>query len=282
MKRKLNLNELIWFFILVGFTYYFYMIISSNKINLYVHPKMVKYAKFALYFFIVLTIFQGKNIISVRKNKKLKSGFIMFLIPLTLGFLFKSEGLSTYNVMNKGFSLTSQLKINTLKHKHITLDDGTELCEHNDDEYSHLVDDDYLLLEEPLDSVAIVKGETIDMTSENFMNFYENIYGKPYNYVGRSIKMKGFIYKQNRLNKDEFILSRILVSCCSADAQLVGLLCNSSKAEVLTEGTWVNIEGTLEQHEYRDNKYGEINVIPIIKVNKIEQIEGENNEYIYN
>ncbi|MBK5242403.1 TIGR03943 family protein [Clostridium sp.] len=282
MKKKLNLNELIWFFILVGFTYYFYMIISTNKINLYVHPKMVKYVKFALYFFIVLTVVQGKNIFSIRKNKRLKIGFMMFLIPITLGFLFKSEGLSAYNVINKGFSLTSQLKINTLKHKHITLDDGTELCEHNDDEYSHLGDDDYLLLEEPLDSVAIVKGETISMTSENFMNFYENIYGKPYDYVGRTINIKGFIYKQNGLNKDEFILSRILVSCCTADAQLVGLLCDYSKAEVLTEGTWVNIEGTLEQHEYIDDKYAEINMIPIIKVNKIEQIEVENNEYIYN
>jgi putative membrane protein len=282
VKKKLNLNELIWFLILMGFTCYFYMIISTNKINLYVHPKMVKYAKFALYFFIVLTVFQVKNIFSIRKNKRLKIGFMMFLIPLTLGFLFKSEGLSAYNVINKGFSLTSQLKINTLKHKHITLDDGTELCEHNDDEYSHSVDDDYVLLEEPLDSVAIVEGEIIDMTSGNFINFYENIYGKPYEYVGRTINMKGFIYKQNGLNKDEFILSRILVSCCTADAQLVGLLCDYSKGEVLTEGTWVNIEGTLEQHEYKDAKSGEINVIPIIKVNKIEQVEVENNEYIYN
>lgn len=282
MKKKLNLNELIWFFILVGFTYYFYMIISTNKINLYIHPKMFNYVKFALYFFIVLTVFQGKNIFNVRKNKRVKIGFIMFLIPLTLGFLFKSEGLSAYNVINKGFSLTSQLKINTLKHRHITLDDGTELCGHDDDELSHSVDDDYVLLEDSLDSAAIVKGENIDMTSGNFMNFYENIYGKPYEYVGRTINMKGFIYKQNGLNKDEFILSRILVSCCTADAQLAGLLCDYSKAEVLTEGTWVNIEGILEQHEYKDAKSGEINMIPIIKVNKLEQIEVEDNEYIYN
>lgn len=282
MKKKINLNELIWLFILLGFTYYFYMIISTDKINLYVHPKMIKYVKFALYLFIGLTIFQGKNILSVKKNKKLKIGYIMFLIPLTLGFLLKSEGLSAYNVINKGFSLTSQLKINTLKHKHTTLDDGTEICEHNDDEESHSVDDDYVLLNEPLDSVAIVKGEIIDMTSENFINTYENIYGNPYDYVGRTINMKGFVYNQNGLNKNEFILSRILVSCCSADAQLVGLLCDYSQENVLTEGTWVNVEGTLGQYEYKDSKSGETNVIPIIKIDKIEQIEVENNEYIYN
>ncbi|MEK6266662.1 MAG: TIGR03943 family protein [Clostridium sp.] len=281
MKKKFNLNELIWFFILLGFTCYFYMIISTDKITLYVHPKMIKYVKFALYFFIVLVIFQSKKIFSFKKNKKLKIGYIMFLIPLTLGFLLKSEGLSAYNVINKGFSLTSQLKINTLKHKHTTLDDGTEICEHNDEEEGHSTYD-YVLLNEPLDSVALVKGETIEMASENFINTYENIYGNPYDYVGRTINMKGFVYNQNGLNKNEFILSRILVSCCSADAQLVGLLCDYSEGNVLTEGTWVNVEGTLGQYEYKDAKSGEINVIPIIKIDKIEPIEVENNEYIYN
>jgi putative membrane protein len=258
------------------------MIISTDKTTLYVHPKMIKYVKFALYFFIVLTIFQGKKIFSINKNKKLKIGYIMFLIPLTLGILLKSEGLSAYNVINKGFSLTSQLKINTLKHKHTTLDDGTEICEHNDNEESHSIYDDYVLLNEPLDSVALVKGEVIEMASENFINTYENIYGNPYDYVGRNINMKGFVYNQNGLNQNEFILSRILVSCCSADAQLVGLLCDYSEENVLTEGTWVNVEGTLGQYEYKDVKSGETNVIPIIKIDKIEQIEVENNEYIYN
>lgn len=282
MKKKFDLNELIWFFILLGFTYYFYMIINTGKITIYLHPKMIKYVKFALYFFIILTIFQIKNIFSVKKNKKIRIGYIMFLIPLTLGFLIKSEGVSAYNVINKGFSLTSQLKINTLKHKHITLDDGTEICEHNDEEEDHSTYDDYVLLNEPLDSVALVKGKTIEMASENFISTYENIYGNPYDYVGKTINMKGFVYNQNGLNKNEFILSRILVSCCSADAQLVGLLCDYSEGNVLSEGTWVNVEGTLGQYEYEDAKSGEINVIPIIKIDKIEQIEVENNEYIYN
>ncbi len=281
MKKRINLNELIWFFILIGFTFYFYNIISTNKITLYVHPKMVKYVKFALYFFIVLSIFQVKNIFSVKNNKRLKLGYMMFLIPLTLGSLLKAEGVSAYNVINKGFSLTSQLKINTLKHKHTTLADGTEVCEHKD-EYSHSIEDDHFSLKEPLDSMTIIKDETINMKSGNFMRIYEDIYGDSFEYIGRDINMKGFIYKQNGLNKDEFILSRILVSCCTADAQLVGLLCDYSQGEVLDEGTWIKIQGTLEQHEYKDVKSGEVNVIPIIKVWKIEKVEAQNNEYIFN
>lgn len=283
MKKKISLNELIWFFILLGFTLYFYRIISTNKITLFVHPKMAIYVKFALYFFIVLTIFQLKNIFNGNKNKRLKFGFIMFLIPLTLGFLLKPEGLSAYNVINKGFSLTSQLKINTLKHKHTTLADGTELCEHND-EYSHNAESEYdnVSLKEPLESMKLVKDETIDMKSGKFMNIYEDIYGNPYGYGGRAIHMKGFIYKQKGLSIDEFILSRILVSCCTADAQLVGLLCDYSKGEELTEGNWVNVEGTLEQHKFKDIISGEVSVIPIIKVNKIEKLDEQDNEYIYN
>ena len=133
-----------------------------------------------------------------------------------------------------------------------------------------------------LESIALIKGGTIDMTNENFINNYEDIYGNPHNYVGRVINMKGFIYKQKGLSKDEFILSRILVSCCTADAQIVGILCDYSKVKVFAEGTWVNIEGTLGEREYKDSKSGEISIIPIIKVNKIEKIDKQNNEYIYN
>jgi len=281
VKKKLNLNELIWFLILIGFTCYFYMIISTNKIALYVHPKMVKYVRFAVCFFIVLVIFQGMNIFSNKKGKTIKVGYIMFLIPLTLGFLLKSEAVSVNSVINKGFSLTSQLKINTLKHKHITLSDGTEVCEHSDKD-THATDKGNISLNKPLESMTLEKDGAIDMTNENFIYNYEDIYGSPSKYVGRVINMKGFIYKQKELNKNEFILSRILVSCCAADAQLAGLLCDYSGGKIFNEGTWVNIEGTLGEQEYKDSKSGEISIIPIIKVNKIEKTDKQNNEYIYN
>ena len=54
------------------------------------------------------------------------------------------------------------------------------------------------------------------------------------------------------------------------------------KGKIFTEGTWVNIEGTLGEREYKDAKSGEISIIPIIKVNKIEKIDKGSNEYIYN
>ncbi len=287
LKKKLNLNELVWLLILIGFTYYFYMIISTNKLTLFVHPKMVKYVKFALGFFILLIVFQAKNIYSFKKPKSFKFGYIIFLIPITLGFLVKPVGMSADNAINKGFSLTSQLKINTLKHNHTVLEDGTEVCEHNDGnthfaQNTNISENTNVTLKNPLDNITGEKGKTISMTSENFINIYEDIYGNPQNYLGKLINMKGFIYKQKGLNKDEFILSRIVVSCCAADAQLVGILCGNSEEKTLTEGTWVNIEGILSQREYKDAKSGEISVIPMIKVSKVEKLDAQNNEYIYN
>lgn len=268
------------------------MIISTNKLTLFVHPKMVIYVKFALYFFIILVIFQGKNIFSNKKSKRFKLGYIMFLIPLILGFLLKPVGVSVNSAINKGFSLTSQLKINSLKHKHTVLEDGAEVCQHND-ENTHLVEDtDFVennniventnvTLKKPVDSTSSLNSKTINMSNENFINTYEDIYGNPHNYVGRSINMKGFIYKQKGLEKAGFILSRIVVSCCAADAQLVGILCDNTEGKTFTEGTWVNIEGTLGEREYKDAKSGVISIIPIIKVNTTEKTDDQNNEYIY-
>jgi putative membrane protein len=281
VKKKLNLNELIWFVILVAFTCYFYMNISTGKITLFVHPKMVKYVKFAVEFFIVLAIFQGRNIFSDKKSKPLKIGYFMFLIPLTLGILLRSGEISIDTVINKGFSLTSQLKINTLKHKHTTLTDASEQCDH-DEKHDH---DDYkpnVPLNNALESLQLVKGGTIVMTNKDFIKNYEDIYGNSCKYVGRVINMKGFIYKQKDLKEDEFILSRILVSCCMADASLVGLLCDYKGERVFTEGEFISIEGILGEREYKDTKSGVAVVIPIIQVTELEKVDKLSNEYIYN
>jgi len=256
------------------------MTISTNKLTLFVHPKMVKYVKFALYFFIILIIFQGKRIFTHRKAKSLKLGYIMFLIPLTLGFLLKPEGVSVDSAINKGFSLTSQLKINTLKHKHTVLEDGTEICEINDID-THSTENANDTPKESLESVSLLEEKSINITNGNFIKTYEDIYGNLHKHVGRTINMKGFIYNQKGLNKNEFILSRIAVSCCAADAQLVGILCDYSHEELFTEGTWVNIEGILGEREYVDDKNGEISVIPIIQVKKLEKSNNQRNEYIY-
>lgn len=281
MKKKLNLNELIWFLILIGFTCYFYFIITTSKITLFVHPKMVKYVRFALCFFIVLAVFQGRNIFSNKKAKTLKIGYFMFLIPLALGFFLKSGELSIDTVINKGFSLTSQLEINTLKHKHTIIEGEEEQCDldekHNHDAYVASVP-----LENSLKSLQLVKDATVVITNENFIKNYEDIYGNSCNYIGRVINMKGFIYKQKGLEEEEFILSRMLVSCCMADVQLVGLLCNYNGESVFDEGTFISIEGILGEREYKDPKSGETSVIPIIQVTEIERIDKLSNEYIYN
>lgn len=281
MKKKLNLNELVWFLILVGFTCYFYFITSTGKITLFVHPKMVKYVRFALCFFIVLSIFQVRNIFSNKRVKTLKIGYFMFLIPLTLGFFLKAGELSIDTVINKGFSLSSQLKINTLKHEHTTKDGALEQCKH-DEEHNHITDVANDSLNNPKESIQLVKDRTIVMTNENFIKNYEDIYGNSCNYVSRVINMKGFIYKQEGLREDEFILSRMLVSCCMADVQLVGLLCDYSGDGVFIDGNFVSIEGILGEREYKDPKNGETVVIPIIKVTEIKKIDKLSNEYIYN
>ena len=238
---------------------------------------MVKYVRFALFFFIVLSIFQGRNIFSNKRAKALKIGYIMFLIPLTLGFFLKAGEISVDTVINKGFSLTSQLKINTLKHEHTTIDGALEQCEHN-----HVANVANDALNNPKESIQLVKDRTIVMTNENFIKNYEDIYGNSCNYVGRVINMKGFIYRQEGLREDEFILSRMLVSCCMADVQLVGLLCDYNGKEVFTDGNFVSIEGILGEREYKDPTSGETVVIPIIKVTEIKKINKLSNEYIYN
>jgi len=45
--KRFNINKLIWFIILVLFTYYVHNLFNTGKISMYIHPKMFKYVLFS-------------------------------------------------------------------------------------------------------------------------------------------------------------------------------------------------------------------------------------------
>ena len=62
----------------------------------------------------------------------------------------------------------------------------------------------------------------------------------------------------------------------SSDFQtvVVGFLCHSTIASNFEDGCWVEVEGTITKGDY----YGEM---PIIEVDKINQVDAPTDEYVY-
>jgi hypothetical protein len=46
----------------------------------------------------------------------------------------------------------------------------------------------------------------------------------PAAFIGQEARLIGFVYRDDRFNGDEFMISRFVISCCAADAAPLGLV----------------------------------------------------------
>ncbi|MCM8711367.1 TIGR03943 family protein [Clostridium sp. SYSU_GA19001] len=238
--KRFNKNEFLWFLILFFFTVYIYYLISTGKIFLFIHPKLIVYTSFSFVIFGTLTVFQFFNIFKVKTRAKMKNGFLLFAFALVTAVFIAPGGLTPDIINQKGVILVSSNNIENIgKHTH--------------------------------SKEEIIIGNTIEFNAKNYIHYLEELSSNIEKHKGKKVKISGFAYKEENLNKNEFMLFRILINCCAADSQVFGIMCNWDKAEVLEKDSWVNVEGILK---VKDNR-------PFILVKKLERAEKPVNTYIY-
>ncbi len=119
----------------------------------------------------------------------------------------------------------------------------------------------------------------ITVSNDDFGMWFFEICVNMEKYEGYTIVMTGAVYKDPQyMEEDEFVPSRMMMSCCAADLATAGLLCKYDNASNLQNDSWVTVEGTLfiREYEYYGQKYYD----PQIRVTNItpaEAVEG----YIY-
>lgn len=258
--KRFNINEFIWFVILVSFAYYIYELFNTGKINLYIHPKMFKYVLFSLVIFIILAIFQVKRIFTFSKTKKIKLGYIIFIIPLFLAFAVNPDTLNAQVVANKGGNIVSN-----------NMYSSEEASEKNYEE-----------------SLETEKNTDLDIADgynspdgERFMETLGAVYGDLDEMIDKEIELSGFIYIEESLPKESFVIGRLMLSCCAADTEIIGLLAEWDEINKFEENEWIKITGKVSSTRYY-NPYNETEEVhPLIKVTKVEVIDPPKNQYVY-
>ncbi|WP_253729448.1 TIGR03943 family protein [Treponema sp. OMZ 857] len=116
----------------------------------------------------------------------------------------------------------------------------------------------------------------IVMDSDTFAQWLTKLYTKPDAWVGKKITATGSVWKDGELfEKDEFALARMMMLCCAADMQPVGVLAQWSDVQALTDGEWIEVTGTLSKKPYKDS------FDPLIMVETVKKIDPPQREYIY-
>ncbi len=65
-------------------------------------------------------------------------------------------------------------------------------------------------------------------------------------FAGEPVDVVGFVYHDDRLDDDQFMVNRFIVSCCVADANVVTMVVRWPDAATLENDTWVRVEGMLQ------------------------------------
>lgn len=238
--KRFNINEFIWFIVLAMFTFFSYHLISTGQIFKFIHPHLLKYTMVSFVIFGVLAAFQLFNVFKVKTRAKPKKGFLLFFIVIAVGFISAPKGLTPEIKNKKGVILVTSNNIENIgRHIH-----GRE---------------------------ETIEGDTIVFNARNYVHYLEDLSSNIESHKGKKVYISGFIHKEDKLLEDEFILSRLLMNCCAADAQVLGVMCQYEGAKNLEDNIWVNIEGEIRS---------DVNYLAV-KVNKIEKSEEPENTYIY-
>ncbi|WP_139903556.1 TIGR03943 family putative permease subunit [Clostridium thermarum] len=245
--KRLNLDAAVWSAVLFLLLYTFTRMIYNGDIRNFIHPEMVKYSIFGAAAIAVMLIYNFINIFKAGYSEEIKYGYILFLIPVVIYLFFKPTELSESSAINRGVNLMFYKSLSTGEHHH---------------DHSHSHGDGNMLME----------NDHIIFNNDNFFTTIKEIYGHLEDYKDKSVIIKGFVVKEKDI-WDSFLLSRMVVSCCAADTEIIGIRSQYNKSSSIKGGQWVEVKGRFKQASKGE--------VPVLVVEKVKIIERPKDSYLY-
>jgi len=267
--KKINIEIIIKALILSSFSLYFFYLIQSKKILIYVHPRIVPFVILGIIGMIFITFFMLKDLIvrgkTIKKKRKIRfKNYIIFIIPLIVVFFMESS-----NAKSNDIELSN---INSSFDEQKTNVQVSENSEIRKDEESIMVDNK---LGDIKTNRLEIYENTINITASNFVFSLCEILDHPDKYIGYDVNITGFVYRDNGFKENEFVIGRYIMVCCAADMQVTGIICTSNEAENYDNDTWIKITGRLTKEKYED-----IEKVSIV-VDNIEKDMNPDKSYVY-
>ncbi len=281
---RINMDVALRSVILLGFALFFYLIIQTDKVQLYVNPRIVPYVKFGIVAMVMISLFSIRDLFKPKRKANL-APYLFFLIPLLMAFALPPKAMDSTSMAFGDVNITQQQSSNA---DYLTPDDIAEsstgdTAQRSDDSSATGVDTQSS--SNSLDSIQadpgqtesrlIMQGDTIVIGDNDFIQWLQEIYDNMGKYDGKKIQVVGFVFKSKELKENEFAPTRFMMACCTADLQPVGFLCRYDKASELKQDTWLKITGTIKVVDYKGEK------TPVIIAEKVASVNKPKNEYVY-
>lgn len=121
---------------------------------------------------------------------------------------------------------------------------------------------------------SILQGDVATLTVDNYTDVLKMVHDDLNTYIGQKIKFSGYVYRAPDFSSNEFVLARNMLVNNNSQSLIVGFLCNCDNISKYSDNTWVEITGEI----IKGNYHGEIPVIKVLQINKIQKPD---DEYVY-
>lgn len=93
--------------------------------------------------------------------------------------------------------------------------------------------------------------------------------------VGQDAEVTGFVYHDERFGEGHFVVTRYVVSCCVADATVVGMVVRWPDAEALQDDQWVSVRGKIAEAAEKEQD------LPILAAEAVDLVAAPQQPYLY-
>lgn len=242
-KKTIAAHQIIDLVYLAGFTFFIFKILLTGDVTGYVHPRFIPFlwAAAALSVLIIVATMMTPSGDHHRKISWKRTAILV--VPLLCGITVHPSSDAMANL-----SETPQKK-------------------------QIAADADFNALPEPV--VRARSSASILLDESHFFMILQDMYDNPTMYSGKKIVLTGMAYHKKKSPADEFAVMRLMMTCCTADLQPVGLVCVHTSSSALKDKSWVKIEGKLSSKNFAQG------LLPFVEVETITPSDKPAQEYIY-
>lgn len=231
--KRFNLNQFLWFLILLALLSTIGILYFTGDIFLLVSEKVKIYLIITLIVLFIMLLVQVSRIFTVPSRGGVKKGYFLYFI-LIFSFL----------VVIKVDILKSSLLMKGVKIEHRTHSHGKG--------HSH----DYVT-----NNDRIVVGEN------DFHKVVEAINEDIDEFENKEIVIEGLAYRE-LIELGDFIITQIDMNCCMGDSTFLGLTCLGEISDDIQTGDYIKIKGTIKVIEENNKKIPAIEVNSVEKISK--------------
>ncbi|WP_227935061.1 TIGR03943 family putative permease subunit [Alkalihalobacillus deserti] len=314
-KTDLGFHAYIRGIILIGFALLMLAFIITGNITYYIAPKMMPFIYFATGTFLLLGVIQiirstakgqeeeqlcdcgtDHNISGSPVTKLLI--YSIFITPIVLGFVLPDKLLDSSVAANRGIQFGSGILADQTNTESPNENSSTSRAEAflndpdgyfdeletgstpEDTDSENITVEEYYTEEgynQYYDDLTeeILAEDLIVVTEENYLDMMTVLDLHIDRFIGKTIEIVGFVYREPELADDQLVVARFGMTCCVADSSVYGTMISTDDADQYENDTWVRVTGVLDKTDYHDFQ------IPLIKLKEIEVVEQPKSPYVY-